>query len=168
MSAEPAPVDERERVLDWVVRHAARLGHAGPAPLRRITVSTATLALQVEWADTGPPGAGAPAPAGQTGQSGQSGPDGAEEAGDGQDGTIVITSPMVGTFYRAGEPGAPPFVEVGDIVEPGQQVGIIEAMKLMNAVQAEQGGRVSRIVATDGSPVQYEEPLLALVPHDGH
>ncbi|GAA3845453.1 acetyl-CoA carboxylase biotin carboxyl carrier protein [Sphaerisporangium flaviroseum] len=158
MTAESTRVDEREQVLDWVVRHATQLGHASPAPLRRITVSTATLAIDVEWSATQAPGTQShasetqPAPA-------------AESTGTAP---ILLTAPMVGTFYRAQEPGAPPFVEVGDLVEVGQQVGIIEAMKLMNAVQAEHRGRVSEIVATDGAPVQYEEPLLALVPADGH
>ncbi|MFC4536401.1 acetyl-CoA carboxylase biotin carboxyl carrier protein, partial [Sphaerisporangium dianthi] len=147
---------------------------AGPAPRRRITVSTATLAVAVEWA-AAPRAAGDPAraPDGPAARCAHPGgpaaaaapaPDGAADA----DGAVVVTSPMVGTFYRAHEPGAAPFVEVGDLVEPGQQIGIVEAMKLMNAVQAEHGGRVSEIVAADGAPVQYEEPLLALVPHGGH
>jgi acetyl-CoA carboxylase biotin carboxyl carrier protein len=164
MTAEPTRVDEREQVLDWVVRHAARLCDAGPAPLRRITVSTATLAVDVQWSATGPRGPDTPAAGAQPPPAAQGLP-GAEA---GPAGSVFITAPMVGTFYRSHEPGAPPFVEVGDVVEAGQQVGIIEAMKLMNAVHAEQCGRVSEIVAADGSPVQYEEPLLALVPHDRH
>ncbi|MFC4587718.1 acetyl-CoA carboxylase biotin carboxyl carrier protein [Sphaerisporangium corydalis] len=159
MTLEPEPAGEREQVLDWVVRHAARLGDAGSAPLRRITVSTATVAIGVEWSPPGPPGA-APPPT----------PERADDtaADPGPDTTLLVTAPMVGTFYRAQEPGAAPFVEIGDLVEAGQQVGIIEAMKLMNAVQADRRGRVSRIVAADGTPVQYDEPLLALLPHDGH
>jgi acetyl-CoA carboxylase biotin carboxyl carrier protein len=160
MTAEPAHVDEREQVLDWVVRYAAQLGHAGATPLRRITVSTATLAVDVEWT-----AAGARDPEGAD-LARQAGAQLAEDTGP--PGTLLVTAPMVGTFYRAHEPGAAPFVEVGDVIEAGQQVGIIEAMKLMNAVQAEQCGRVSEIVAADGTPVQYEEPLLALVPLDGH
>ncbi|MEV7967685.1 biotin/lipoyl-containing protein [Sphaerisporangium sp. NPDC088356] len=163
MTAEPAHPDEREQVLDWVVRHAAQLGHASPAPLRRITVSTATLAVDVEWSPTTAAGP-EPRPPGTELQRREDQP--GIEAGT--PGAVVITAPMVGTFYRAQEPGAPPFVEIGDLVEAGQQVGIIEAMKLMNAVEAEHPGRVCEIVATDGSPVQYEEPLLALLPCDGH
>ncbi|WP_214410315.1 acetyl-CoA carboxylase biotin carboxyl carrier protein [Sphaerisporangium fuscum] len=157
MTAEPAHVDEREQVLEWVVRHAARLGDAGVAPLRRITVSTAAIAVAVEWSPPAqtPPGLEVVEGGGEAGTL---------PAATAPPGSILVTAPMVGTFYRAQEPGAPPFVEVGDVVEPGQQVGIIEAMKLMNAVQAEQAGRVVEIVAADGSPVQYEEPLLALVP----
>ncbi|GGL01936.1 hypothetical protein Sme01_46660 [Sphaerisporangium melleum] len=156
MTAEPAPSQEGERVLDWVTRHAARLAGTGPAPLRRITVSTATLAVHVEWAP--PPAGGAAPPACPA-------VEGTPAAAARQD-AIMVTSPMVGTFYRAREPGAAPFVEIGDLVEPGQQIGIVEAMKLMNAVQAEHGGRVAEVIAADGAPVQYEEPLLALVPDD--
>jgi acetyl-CoA carboxylase biotin carboxyl carrier protein len=59
-------------------------------------------------------------------------------------------------------------VEVGDLVEAGQQVGIVEAMKLMNPILAERPGRVAEIVADDGSPVEYDQPLIVLVPSDGH
>ncbi|GAA1512742.1 hypothetical protein GCM10009677_52220 [Sphaerisporangium rubeum] len=156
--------DAAEQVLDWVVRHAARLGEAGRSPLRRIRVSTATLAVDVEWAGPAhpaPPGAGPAAPSETSATSGTSEPDGpADTAG------TWIRSPMVGTFYRSREPGAPPFVEVGDVVEPGQQIGIVEAMKLMNPVQSERRGRVSEITARDGCPVQYDDPLLALAPVD--
>ncbi|RCG26848.1 acetyl-CoA carboxylase biotin carboxyl carrier protein subunit [Sphaerisporangium album] len=171
MTPETTGEDEREQVLDWVVRHTALLGSAGQAPLRRITVSTATLAIDVQWS---PPPGPAPGVGGQH-DTGHAHP--LEFAGAPPDttagtrstgGTVLVTAPMVGTFYRAREPGAPPFVQVGDLVEAGQQVGVIEAMKLMNAVQAEHAGRVSEIVAEDGTPVQYEEPLLALVPCDAH
>ncbi|GII82435.1 hypothetical protein Ssi03_04250 [Sphaerisporangium siamense] len=158
-SAPPPAPDERAQVLDWVVGQAARLGSAGRAPLRRITVSTATLAVDVQWScPPGTPAAGEEHPADHP----------AERQDRGREGAVLVTAPMVGTFYRAREPGAPPFVQVGDLVEAGQQVGVIEAMKLMNAVQAERAGRVSEIVAEDGAPVQYEDPLLALVPCDSH
>ncbi|MFC6087553.1 acetyl-CoA carboxylase biotin carboxyl carrier protein [Sphaerisporangium aureirubrum] len=147
--------DAAERVLAWVVRHATRLGEAAPVPLRRIRVSTAEVAVDVEWSPAQARPGAPPGPAAA-----------AEEAAVAQEEGMWIRSPMVGTFYRSREPGAPPFVEVGDLVEPGQQVGIVEAMKLMNAVQAEHRGRVSEITARDGSPVQYEEPLLSLVPAD--
>ncbi|MDM4718994.1 acetyl-CoA carboxylase biotin carboxyl carrier protein [Micromonospora sp. WMMA1363] len=75
-----------------------------------------------------------------------------------------VRSPIVGTFYRAPEPGAAPFVEVGDRVHPGQVVGIVEAMKLMNEVTVDRPGRVTEILADDGRPVEYDQPLLALDP----
>lgn len=75
-----------------------------------------------------------------------------------------IRAPLVGTFYRAPEPGAKAFVEVGDLVEVGQQVGIVEAMKLMNAVEADRSGRVTEIRVGDAEPVEYDQPLLVLAP----
>lgn len=77
---------------------------------------------------------------------------------------VEITSPMVGTFYRAPAPGEPPFVEVGDIISPGQVVCIIEAMKLMNEIEAEVGGRVMEIVVENGQPVEYGQTLMWIAP----
>jgi acetyl-CoA carboxylase biotin carboxyl carrier protein len=75
-----------------------------------------------------------------------------------------VCSPMVGAFYHAPEPTSPPFVRVGDAVAAGQQVGIIEAMKLMNPVEADHAGRVIEILVPNGAPVEYGERLLALAP----
>jgi acetyl-CoA carboxylase biotin carboxyl carrier protein len=74
----------------------------------------------------------------------------------------VLKSPMVGTFYRAPSPGAKPFVEVGDTVKVGQTVCIIEAMKLLNEIEADKDGVVKAILAENGQPVEYGEPLLAI------
>ena len=71
-------------------------------------------------------------------------------------------SPMVGTFYRAASPGAKPFVEVGDAVKKGQTVCIIEAMKLMNEIEADASGVVKAILVENGQPVEYGEPLLII------
>jgi acetyl-CoA carboxylase biotin carboxyl carrier protein len=70
----------------------------------------------------------------------------------------------VGTFYRAPEPGSAPFVEVGDVVAWGQQLAIIEAMKLMNAIEADCDGRVVEIPVADGSPVEFDQPLVLIDP----
>jgi oxaloacetate decarboxylase alpha subunit len=80
---------------------------------------------------------------------------------------IRIESPMVGTFYRAPEPGAPPFVEEGDAVAPGQTLCILEAMKLMNEVKAEAEAVVRRICVDNAEPVQYGDLLFELEPLDG-
>ncbi len=74
----------------------------------------------------------------------------------------AITSPMVGTFYRAPSPGAAPFVEVGDTVKKGQVIGIIEAMKLLNEVEADQDGVVKAFAAENGQPVEFGQPLVYL------
>ncbi|BAS28429.1 acetyl-CoA carboxylase biotin carboxyl carrier protein [Limnochorda pilosa] len=79
-------------------------------------------------------------------------------------GEIVVSAPMVGTFYRAPAPDAPPYVEVGDAVEPGQPLCIIEAMKLMNEIEAETRGRVRKILAANAQPVEYGQPLFILEP----
>jgi acetyl-CoA carboxylase biotin carboxyl carrier protein len=73
-----------------------------------------------------------------------------------------VTSPMVGTFYRASNPSAPPFVEVGDIVKKGQVICIIEAMKLMNEIESEVAGEVVEIPVSNGQPVEYSEVLFRI------
>ena len=81
------------------------------------------------------------------------------------DSAVRITSPMVGTFYRAPEPGAPPFVEIGQAVEPESIVCIIEVMKLMHSIPAGCKGRVTHIEPQDGEPVQFGQVLLVIEPH---
>jgi len=77
---------------------------------------------------------------------------------------ISIMSPMVGTFYRAPSPDAKPYVEIGAVVEKGDVVCIIEAMKMMNEIQADARGRVLRILVENGQPIGYEQPLFLLEP----
>ena len=74
----------------------------------------------------------------------------------------TINSPMVGTFYRSSEPGGKAFASVGDSVDEGTTVCIIEAMKVMNEIKAEARGTVARVMAEDGKPVQYGQPLFEL------
>ena len=77
---------------------------------------------------------------------------------------IVIKSPMVGTSYRAPAPDAPPFVEVGQDLEIGQVVCIIEAMKLMNEIKSEVAGRIVEVLVESGSPVEFGQPLFVVEP----
>ncbi|MDO9459854.1 MAG: acetyl-CoA carboxylase biotin carboxyl carrier protein [Alphaproteobacteria bacterium] len=74
----------------------------------------------------------------------------------------AVTSPMVGTVYLAPEPGATPFVAVGDAVETGQTLFIIEAMKTMNPIAAPRSGKVVRVLVKDGQPVEFGEPLAII------
>ncbi len=74
----------------------------------------------------------------------------------------IIKSPMVGTFYRAGAPGAKPFVEVGDTVKVGQIICVIEAMKLMNEIECDKDGVVKAIMVENAQPVEYGEPLMMI------
>ncbi len=83
------------------------------------------------------------------------------EAGPEPEGHI-IRSPMVGTFYRASAPGAKPFVEVGQSVKSGQTLCIIEAMKLLNEIETDRDGIVKAVLAENGQPVEYGEPLFIL------
>jgi acetyl-CoA carboxylase biotin carboxyl carrier protein len=80
------------------------------------------------------------------------------------EGLAVVRAPMVGTFYRAQSPGAPPYVEVGSAVEPETQVGIIEVMKLMNAIEAGAHGVVKEILAANAEPVEHGQPLMLIEP----
>jgi acetyl-CoA carboxylase biotin carboxyl carrier protein len=74
----------------------------------------------------------------------------------------VVKSPMVGTFYRAASPGAKPFIEVGDTVKAGQTICIIEAMKLLNEIESDKDGVVKAVLAENGQPVEYGEPLVVI------
>ncbi len=74
----------------------------------------------------------------------------------------VVKSPIVGTFYRSPEPGAPPFVDVGATIKKGQVLCVIEAMKLMNEIDAECDGEIVSVYAENGQPVQYGERLFAI------
>jgi len=89
---------------------------------------------------------------------------GPAEASPSTDGMIRVEAPMVGTFYRASQPGAPPFVEEGDAVAPGQTLCILEAMKLMNEVKAEIEGFVRAIHVQNGQPVEFGQALFDLEP----
>ncbi|MBD0337898.1 MAG: acetyl-CoA carboxylase biotin carboxyl carrier protein [Thermoleophilia bacterium] len=80
------------------------------------------------------------------------------------DGVVRVESPMVGTFYRAPQPGAPPFVEVGDVVAPGQTICLIEAMKLFNELKAEVEGVVREVLVENGQPVEFGQALFELEP----
>ncbi|WP_404787256.1 acetyl-CoA carboxylase biotin carboxyl carrier protein [Altericista sp. CCNU0014] len=77
---------------------------------------------------------------------------------------VEVTSPMVGTFYRAPTPDEPPFIEVGDTIRRGQTICIIEAMKLMNELEAEVNGEVVEILVENGKPVEFGQPLMRVKP----
>lgn len=74
--------------------------------------------------------------------------------------THIIRSPMVGTFYRASAPDKEPFVKVGDVIEKGQVICIIEAMKLFNEIEADVSGRITKILVENATPVEFDQPLF--------
>ena len=82
------------------------------------------------------------------------------------DNRVPVLAPLVGTYYTAAQPGQDPFVKVGDVVESGQTVCIVEAMKLMNEVAAAEGGKVAEILVENGDPVEFEQVLMYLEPAD--
>ncbi|MEU0152895.1 acetyl-CoA carboxylase biotin carboxyl carrier protein [Micromonospora fulviviridis] len=148
-----------EEVLDGLSRHARKLVAELAGPVRRVRLRSGDTVLEVEWHDPARP---APAPRAEVDPV----PAPQVEAVPAAD-RPAVRAPVVGTFYRAPEPGAAPFVAVGDVVRPGQVVGIVEAMKLMNEVTAGQAGRVVEVLVEDGKPVEYDQPLIALEPLTG-
>jgi acetyl-CoA carboxylase biotin carboxyl carrier protein len=102
------------------------------------------------------PTAGAPIPASAAPSAA------AELANEIEEKLHEVKSPIVGTFYESPSPGAPPFVKVGDQVEVGQVLCIVEAMKLMNEIEADVAGEIVKRIATSGQPVEYGQPLFAI------
>ncbi|MFA6058796.1 MAG: acetyl-CoA carboxylase biotin carboxyl carrier protein [Taibaiella sp.] len=78
--------------------------------------------------------------------------------------TVVIKSPMIGTFYRSSSPDKPSFVNVGDEIKPGQVICIVEAMKLFNEIESEISGRIVKVLIDDATPVEYDQPLFLVEP----
>jgi len=91
-------------------------------------------------------------------------PAGPEPAADSTEGLFIMKSPIVGTFYSSPAPNAPPFVKMGDTVQVGQVICIIEAMKLMNELEAEVAGQIVRAYVENGQPVEYGQSLFAIEP----
>ncbi|MCE7924445.1 MAG: acetyl-CoA carboxylase biotin carboxyl carrier protein [Haliscomenobacteraceae bacterium CHB4] len=104
------------------------------------------------------PAPAAPAPAAPAKTEAAPAPAAADEANNAN--LKQIKSPMVGTFYRSSGPDKPPFVKIGDTVDVGSKVCIIEAMKLFNEIESELKGKIVKILAEDASPVEYDQPLF--------
>jgi len=90
-------------------------------------------------------------------------PAGAKEAAP-EEGLHIVKSPIVGTYYESPSPGSPPFVKVGDTVEAGQILCIVEAMKLMNEIEADAAGEVVKMLAKNGQPIEYGQELFVIRP----
>jgi len=140
--------------LTWVEGQETldvRLGHPPPPP--PATVHAVPVAAQVTAAIPTPPSV-APVPA----------PVEAPPARPAADKSFTVNSPFVGTFYRSASPDSPSFVEEGQVVKKGQVLCIVEAMKLMNEIEAEQPGRLVEVLIQNGSPVEYGEALFRFEP----
>ena len=81
-----------------------------------------------------------------------------------EEGLHIVKSPIVGTFYESPSPGSPPFVKVGDTVEAGQILCIVEAMKLMNEIEADAAGEIVKMLAKNGQPIEYGQELFVIRP----
>lgn len=150
--------DDVEDLFEKVSREAHELLKKAGGPVKRVSVRAGEAHIEIEWDPTAAPSPAGPppSPAGVVDGAADTEVDGA-----------AITAPLVGTFYSAPEPGAKPFVDVGDVVEPGQEVGIIEAMKIMNRIVADVGGKVADIVVHDGEMVEFGQKLMLLDPLGG-
>jgi acetyl-CoA carboxylase biotin carboxyl carrier protein len=145
------PIADAPNRIDELCRCAARLVESTQRPLKSLRLRSGNLVVELEWClpdghaePLGPVAAGAlpePAP---------------------QDSSYIVHAPLVGTFYRAPSPDAPPFVDIGQQVVAGQQLAIVEAMKLMNAVQVDRPGIVVDVLVADGSAVEYGEALFVI------
>jgi len=108
-----------------------------------------------------PPPASAPAPAPDSG----AGKSGAGESSSNEGNYIEVRSPIVGTFYRSSSPDKPPYIKVGDVIQEGDVVCIVEAMKLFNEIESEVSGKVVKIMLDDAQPVEYDQVLFLLEPN---
>jgi len=145
---EAQDITEFELEQDGVKLRVCR-NSAGPAPAVGMALTTLARTAAVPPAAllSTPPAAEAAAPAAQPAENG-----------------TLVKSPIVGTLYQAADPNSPPFVSVGDRVKVGQVLCIIEAMKLMNEIEAEVAGEITRIHPENGQPVQYGDPLFTVRP----
>jgi len=153
--AAAAPADD-ERVVELTRRLAAVLAELG---LSEIEVESAALRVRVQR-----PGAAAP-PAAVSAPAPPAPPvERALVADVVSPALVTLEAPMVGTFYRAPSPTADPFVNEGDVVKEGQVLCIIEAMKLMNEIEAKVAGRIARVLVENAQAVEYGQPLFLIEP----
>lgn len=169
---------DKDEVLDGLAERVVALAQALGGDLHRIRLEADGETVEVEWYPpqmrrlVTPPGVAVPAAAAvasasvgeavSTGNGHAAAPAAEPVAVDER--LVPVTAPVVGTFYRAAQPGGPPFVVEGDSVEEGQTVAIVEAMKIMNQIAAPVAGRVARVAAPDGEIVEFDQPLLYLEP----
>jgi acetyl-CoA carboxylase biotin carboxyl carrier protein len=143
--------------LKSVCSSVAELARSAPKPPSRIKLCHGSTTVEMEWPD---PAAVPPTTPQAAPPEAASDPGSASAAAD--DGRRYIRSPMVGTFYRADDPGAAPMVSVGDRIQVGQSVGVLEVMKMMSYLEADVAGRVVDILVANAQSVQFQQPLIAV------
>jgi acetyl-CoA carboxylase biotin carboxyl carrier protein len=125
--------------------------------VRRMSVQTGEYRVEIELGVSAEPGvfvaSGASSAQGDAGR-----------AAAVPDNRLPVFAPLVGTFYRSPQPGAKVFVEEGEVVEAGQTIGIVEAMKIMNQVATEHAGRITEIAVKDGDWVEFQQPIMYIEP----
>ena len=142
-------------LVQRVQESALALAAEAPARPRVVRVRAGDVSVELEWASEGAPGTVVATVAAEQ-------QDAAPTAEADPPGRAYVTASTVGVFYRSPEPGAPPFVDVGDTIVKGQQVGIIEAMKLMIPVEADAAGCVVEVLVDDGAAVEFGDRLFAV------
>lgn len=163
--------EDHEGILRALTRELTALAGL-PGPLRRVSMRAAGHSVEVEWAGNEAmpapgrlPGDDADSPATRSRNHADSPVATSRNGAEADvDGLLLVRAPLVGTFYAAQQPGSPPFVRPGDVVEKGQTLAIVEAMKLMNHLEAEYPGRVVKVLVDNGDSVEYDQPLLLLQP----
>ncbi len=162
MSEQPPPAEATPADLSAVAAQARELAGQLPGGLTRLAVTTNGIEIAMEWAA---PSTAAPAPAQAPGPTPAAAPAAAPSVIPAapepqvEDG-VAITAPLVGTFYTAKSPDAPVYVEMGDRIEVGQVVGIVEAMKLLNEVRSEIAGTIIEIAVSNGEAVEFDQVLF--------
>jgi acetyl-CoA carboxylase biotin carboxyl carrier protein len=154
--SEPAG-DDHSAILAALTREIAAVAKLSGA-VRRVAMQVAGHSVEVEWSDDGALGR----PVALAGAPPQVAP-----APEERDDVVVVRAPLVGTFYTAPQPGAPPFVSVGGRVEKGQTLAIVEAMKLMNPLLAECAGTVEEVLVANGEPVEFDQALMVVAQAEG-
>ena len=151
----PGPAADTESIVEQVVELAIRHN------LAELEVEGAGTRIRIVRerapAASGPRVEAAPAMAASL-------PQPAVEAAESTAHLLTVEAPMVGTFYRAPKPDAPPFVAEGDLVKEGQVLCIVEAMKLMNEIESKVAGRIAKVVVENGQPVEFGQPLFLVDP----
>ncbi|MEU4537650.1 biotin/lipoyl-containing protein [Streptosporangium sp. NPDC023825] len=159
----PAPEEDAHAAMRLLREEVGNLVKTVPGPVAAISLRLGECALEVTWAFPQPAAPDlrpvAVAATDQAARPAETGP--LDEARE-HSSSHAVTAPLVGTFYVAAEPGAPPFVQPGDRVDAGQTIGIVEAMKLMNPVVSGHAGEVVEVVAGNGEPVEYGQVLVRL------
>jgi acetyl-CoA carboxylase biotin carboxyl carrier protein len=161
-ASEVLPPEDRTVALREEVVELAR---ALPGDLRRLSVRSGDRAIEVEWSPALSDDSGAPT---RTGPARRPDPGSGERVdgpeSDVPEGISAVRAPLVGTFYVAPTPGADPFVQAGDEIEPGQTLAIVEAMKLMNPIVADGAGVVTEVLVGDAESVEFDQILMLLRP----